>query len=55
MKFFNGQRGYMRYVVMLDRWQADYPVLEEVSVPDGRLSTRKSFVIENGKSALVDA
>lgn len=55
MKFFNSQRGYMRHVVTPGRWQADYQVLDKVSVPDGRLSTRKSFVIENGKSALVDA
>ena len=31
--FFNGQRGYVRCHVMLDRWQADYRVLEYVSRP----------------------
>ena len=55
MKFFNGQRGYVRHVVTPERWQADYQVLDKVSVPDGRLSTRKSFVVENGKSGLAEA
>jgi alkaline phosphatase D len=55
IKFFNSQRGYVRHVVTRDRWQADYQVLDKVSVPDGRMSTRKSFVIEHGKSRLVDA
>jgi len=54
MKFFNGQRGYVRHVVTPERWQADYQVLDKVSVPDGRLSTRKSFVVENGRSLLVE-
>jgi alkaline phosphatase D len=55
MKFFNAQRGYVRHVVTPGRWQADFQVLDKVSVPDGRLSTRKSFVVESGKSSLVDA
>jgi alkaline phosphatase D len=55
MKFFNAQRGYVRHVVTPDRWQADFQVLDKVSVPDGRLSTRKSFAVESGKSSLVDA
>jgi alkaline phosphatase D len=54
MKFFNGQRGYVRHVVTPGRWQADFQVLDKVSVPDGRMSTRKSFVIESGKSLLVN-
>ena len=55
MKFFNAQRGYVRHIVTPGRWQADYQVLDKVSVPDGRMSTRKTFVIENGKSSLLDA
>ncbi|MDB5863503.1 MAG: hypothetical protein JWO70_1309 [Betaproteobacteria bacterium] len=55
MKFFNAQRGYVRHVVTPGRWQADFQVLDKVSVPDGHLSTRKSFVVESGKSSLVDA
>ena len=55
MKFFNGQRGYVRHTVTPQRWQADYQVLDKVSVRDGRLSTRKSFVVENGKPGLTEA
>ena len=29
--------------------------VSEVSVPDGRMTTRKRFVLENGNSRLVDA
>ena len=54
MKFFNGQRGYVRHIITPERWQADYQVLDKVSVPEGRASTRKSFVVENGKSALLE-
>jgi alkaline phosphatase D len=42
-------------VVTAQRWQADYQVLDKVSVPDGRMTTRKSFVVESGNSRLVDA
>ncbi len=54
MKFFNAQRGYVRHVVTPERWQADFQVLDKVSVPDGRISTRKSFVVENGKAGLAE-
>lgn len=55
VKFFNNQRGYVRHVVTPQRWQADYQVLDKVSARDGKLTTRKSFVVESGKSALVEA
>jgi alkaline phosphatase D len=55
IKFFNNQRGYIRHVVTPDRWQADFQVLDKVSVRDGRVSTRKSFVVEHGKNTLTDA
>ena len=55
IKFFNNQRGYVRHVVTPNRWQADFQVLEKVSVRDGHVSTRKSCVVEHGKSGLVNA
>ena len=55
IKFYNAQRGYTRHVVTPQRWQVDYQVLDKVSVPDGRMSTRRRFVVENGVSRLVDA
>ena len=54
IKFFNNQRGYVRHAVTPDRWQADFQVLDWVSGHDGHISTRKSFVIEHGKSGLTD-
>jgi alkaline phosphatase D len=55
VKFFNNQRGYVRNVVTPDRWQADFQVLDKVTVPDGRMTTRKSLVVENGKSGIAEA
>ena len=55
IQFYNGQRGYVRHVVTPERWQADYQVLDKVTVPDGRMTTRRSFVVESGVSRLVDA
>lgn len=49
IKFFNGQRGYVRCTLSQDRWQTDYKVLAAVSRPDEPISTRASFVVENGK------
>lgn len=54
IKFYNAQRGYVRHIVTPQRWQADYQVLDKVSVPDGRMTTRRSFVVENGNSRLQD-
>jgi alkaline phosphatase D len=55
IKFFNNQRGYVRHVVTSDRWQADFRVLDKVSVGDGHVSTRKSLVVEHGQNGLADA
>ena len=55
IKFYNGQRGYVRHVVTPQRWQADYQVLDKVSTPGGVMSTRKSFVVDSGNSRLQDA
>jgi alkaline phosphatase D len=55
LKFFNGQRGYVRHTVTRQRWQADFQVLDKVSTRDGTLSTRKSLVVESGKPTLVEA
>jgi alkaline phosphatase D len=55
VKFFNNQRGYLRHIVTPGRWQADFQVLDKVTVPDGRMSTRKSLVVENGNNSIVEA
>ena len=55
IRFYNGQRGYVRHIVTSKRWQADYRVLDKVSVANGSVTTRKSFVVEDGVSRLMDA
>jgi alkaline phosphatase D len=55
IKFFNNQRGYVRHVVTPGRWQADFQVLDKVSVGDGHVSTRKSLVVEHGENGLAEA
>ncbi len=52
IKFFNGQRGYVRCVVTPERWQSDYRIVPVVSRPDGEVNTRATFVAENGKPGL---
>ncbi|USK36371.1 alkaline phosphatase D family protein [Bacillus sp. F19] len=52
IKFFNNQRGYVRCTVTPDNWQSDYMVLPYVSRPDAPISTRVSFLAENGKPGL---
>ena len=54
-KFVNNQRGYLRHTITPGRWQADFQVLDKVTIRDGRMSTRKSLVVEAGKSTLVEA
>jgi alkaline phosphatase D len=54
IKFCNNQRGYIRHVVTPERWQADLRVLDKVSVAEGRVSTRRSFVVESGEPGMKD-
>ena len=50
IKFFNGQRGYVRCAVKPDKWQTDYRVLAAVSKTDEPITTRATFVVENGRA-----
>jgi alkaline phosphatase D len=52
IKFFNGQRGYVRCRVTERQWQADYRVVPFVSRPGAGISTRASFVVESGRPGL---
>ncbi|HUS96626.1 MAG TPA: alkaline phosphatase D family protein [Hyphomicrobiaceae bacterium] len=49
IKFYNNQRGYVRHTVTPERWQADFRILETVSVRDAPIKTRISLV-SNRKS-----
>jgi alkaline phosphatase D len=55
IKFYNGQRGYVRCDVNPKRWQADYRIVAGVTKPDEPISTRASFVVEGGKPGIVNA
>jgi alkaline phosphatase D len=50
IKFFNGQRGYVRCILTPESFQADYRVLPYVSWRAAPIHTRASFVVENGHS-----
>jgi len=49
IKFFNGQRGYVRCSLTPERWQTDYRVIASVSQPDATVSTLASFIVENSR------
>ena len=52
IKFFNGQRGYVRCTLTPEVWQADYRVLPYVKQPGALLYTRASFAVQAGRPGL---
>ncbi|MGV3483805.1 MAG: alkaline phosphatase D family protein [Planctomycetaceae bacterium] len=48
VKFYNGERGYVRCEVTPQRWQTDYQVVPFVSRKGAPQITRASFVVEQG-------
>jgi alkaline phosphatase D len=55
VKFFNGQRGYVRCTLTNDAWRSDYQVVENVTEPGAPVKTRASFVIESGRPGASEA
>jgi len=49
IKFFNGQRGYVRCTLSPQSFRADYRVLPFVSRRGAPIHTRASFVVEDGQ------
>lgn len=49
VKYYNGQRGYVRCELTPGTWRSDYRILEYVSEPGARIETKASFVVENGR------
>jgi alkaline phosphatase D len=49
MKFFNGQRGYVRVEVDERLWRSDYRVVPYVGRPGAPIGTRASYVVEHGR------
>ena len=50
VKFFSAQRGYVRCILLPERWQSDYRVVEAVTRRDAPITTRASFIVENGRA-----
>jgi alkaline phosphatase D len=55
MKFFNQQRGYVRVSVTEERWRSDFRVLPYVTRPGAPVSTRASYVVEDGQPGVQEA
>lgn len=49
VRFYNGQRGYVRCELTPARCRTDYRVLEYVTRPGSPISTRASFLVEDGR------
>ena len=52
IKFFNNYRGYVRCKLTQDTWQTDYQVIPYVTRPGAPVSTRASFIVEDGQPSL---
>ncbi len=52
VKFYNGERGYVRCEVTPAAWRSDYRTVPYISRPGAPLNTRASFVVESGQSRL---
>jgi alkaline phosphatase D len=48
LRFYNGQRGYVRCTLTPTQWSSDYRVVPYVRRPDAPVSTRASFVVDAG-------
>ena len=48
IKFHNARRGYVLCNLTRQQWQTDYRIVAAVTRPDEPISTRASFVVENG-------
>ena len=55
VRFFNGQRGYLRCAFTPERLTTDFRVLEYVKQPGSPVSTRTSLVVEAGRPGLLKA
>lgn len=53
VRFYNNQRGYVRCELTRERWLTEYRVVPYVTMPDAPISTRASFVVEDGRVGAV--
>ncbi|MEZ6137461.1 MAG: alkaline phosphatase D family protein [Pirellulaceae bacterium] len=52
VKFHNLQRGYILCDVTPQTWQADYRVVDQVTEPGGKTSSRAVFAVESGNATI---
>jgi alkaline phosphatase D len=52
IKFFNGQRGYVRCRLTPQEWRADYRVLPYVKQPEAPIYTRATYAVQAGNPGL---
>jgi len=55
VRFFNGQRGYLRCTLTAEAFSTDFRVLEYVKRPGSPVSTRATFVVEAGRPGVQTA
>ncbi|MEQ4305041.1 alkaline phosphatase D family protein [Plantactinospora sp. B6F1] len=55
VKFYNIQRGYVSCRLDAQRWTSEFKVLPQVLTPGAPISTRASYVIEDGRPGAVPA
>ncbi|HLU95602.1 MAG TPA: alkaline phosphatase D family protein [Thermobifida alba] len=54
LRFVNEQRGYVRCLVTPEHWFTDFRVVPYVTRPNAPVSTRASFVVEDGRPGLLE-
>jgi alkaline phosphatase D len=50
VKFFNGERGYVRCTITPKLWTSDYQTVADIQKPGAPAITRASFVVEAGEA-----
>jgi alkaline phosphatase D len=55
VKYFNGQRGYVKCTLRADRWQSDYRIVPFVTKAGAPVQTAASLVVENEDPAIQKA
>ncbi len=55
LRLLNSQRGYHVHEITPDAWHATLRVMDQVSTPDGKVSTLAKFTVTPDKAALHDA
>ncbi|WP_280236774.1 alkaline phosphatase D family protein [Nocardia cyriacigeorgica] len=55
MKFYNGQRGYVRVELDQRMWRSDFRVMPYIRRPGAPIETRAAYVVEDGRPGAVEA